>query len=266
MSRLFDRIEKGELALGTAVLGGPHLMPVVAEAGFDWVRPDMMVTSIDWGELERIVRAAQAVGLTTVVRIPCNPWVLGEEDLAWVVDAYRAYNIGVDMVQLQVASVKQTQVLLDLAKNTHHFGMGEFPTSLDGKAEQARQVGRYVHALPGIESLTAVRDLDKILSLDSLRFIHLSISDLARVLGHTRFDSEHPDVWAVIDKIARVAKERKLVVSANTGFAYDTYEKNVARVKRLYDRGVRMVMLQAQEFLLYITMRDLARGIRQEVS
>lgn len=41
MSRLFDKIEAGELALGVYIKGGPHLVAALAKAEFDFVRPDI---------------------------------------------------------------------------------------------------------------------------------------------------------------------------------------------------------------------------------
>ena len=42
MSRLFERLGAGEMALGVWIKGGPSWVPTIARAGFDFVRPDMM--------------------------------------------------------------------------------------------------------------------------------------------------------------------------------------------------------------------------------
>ena len=69
------------MALGVWLKGGPSWVPTLAHAGFDFVRPDMMFSAMDWRELDHIHRAAQGVGLTTWVRVPSNPWFGGTESL-----------------------------------------------------------------------------------------------------------------------------------------------------------------------------------------
>ena len=55
------------------IKGGPSWVSTIARAGFDFVRPDMMFSAIDWRELDHINRTAQAVGISTWVRVPANP-------------------------------------------------------------------------------------------------------------------------------------------------------------------------------------------------
>src|SRR4029077_806479 len=81
MSNVFERLGTGQMALGVWIKGGPSWVPTIARAGFDFVRPDMMFSALDWRELDHIHRAAQAVGITTWVRVPANPWLSGTEQL-----------------------------------------------------------------------------------------------------------------------------------------------------------------------------------------
>ena len=51
MSNLFDKLATGEMGLGVWIKGGPSWVSTIARAGFDFVRPDMMFSAIDWREL-----------------------------------------------------------------------------------------------------------------------------------------------------------------------------------------------------------------------
>lgn len=42
MSRLFDKLDSGQMALGVWLKSGPSWVSTIAQAGFDFVRPDMM--------------------------------------------------------------------------------------------------------------------------------------------------------------------------------------------------------------------------------
>ena len=90
MSNLFERLAAGQIGLGVWIKGGPSWVSTIARAGFDFVRPDMMFSAIDWRELEHINRTAQAVGISTWVRVPANPWLAGPESLQVTVDVQHA--------------------------------------------------------------------------------------------------------------------------------------------------------------------------------
>lgn len=264
MSRLFDKIDSKKLALGAYIKGSPHLMPGLAKAGFDFVRPDMMFSSIDWKELDHIIRAAKVVNLTSVVRINNNPWFGGPDNLQCVVDAGRAFSIGADAVQVSVASAKQVEALLLMSRDWHRTGAGEFPSSKDELKNHQQNVDRSALLVPSIESKTAIREIKDIAALPGMRAIFIACTDFAEQLGHP-FDYEHPEVWAAFDKVAQLARDHKLTLIANTGYVYKTMEGNAKRVKDLYDHGAQVVMVQGVEFLLEVLCKEMMDRISDRI-
>jgi 2-keto-3-deoxy-L-rhamnonate aldolase RhmA len=256
MSRLFRKLESKQLALGAYVKGAPHLMPGLAKAGFDFVRPDMMFSAIDWKELDHIIRASALADLTTMVRVPNNPWFGGTDNVQCVVDAARAFSIGADAVQVSVASTRQVEALLHIAKDWHRSGAGEFPSTADELKNHQQKIARQALIVPSIESKTAIAEIRDIASLEGLRAIFIACTDFAEQLGHP-FDYEHPEVWAAFDKIAQLARDNNLTLVANTGYVYKTMEANAKRVKDLYDHGASVVMVQGVEFLLEVLCKEL---------
>src|SRR5215212_2009577 len=95
MTRLFQRLEAGEMALGVWLKSGPTWVSTIAQAGFDFVRPDMMFSAMDWTQLDHIHRTALAAGITTWVRVPANPWLAGAAQLQVTVDVQRAFAMGI---------------------------------------------------------------------------------------------------------------------------------------------------------------------------
>ncbi len=262
MSRLFEKIAANKLALGAFIKGGPHILPTLAKAGFDFVRPDMMFSGIDWRELDHIVRASEATGVTTMVRIATNPWLGGENNLQCTVDAARAFSLGAHAVQVSVASTKQVEALLEVAKDWHRSGAGYYPTSKDEFGTHIKAVSQGALLVPAIESRTGIRDMDAILSLEGLRAIFIACTDFADMLGH-RLDYEHPEVWAAVDRIVDKARSRGITVFANTGYVYRSREAIIKRVRDLHQHGVQMVMMQGVEFLLEVLTGDLLTGVRE---
>src|SRR3954452_2838185 len=68
---LKQKLERDEVAVGLIMLSGdPHVVGIAAEAGYDYVMPDLEHTGLNLRELEALVRAADAAGITPVARVP----------------------------------------------------------------------------------------------------------------------------------------------------------------------------------------------------
>jgi 2-keto-3-deoxy-L-rhamnonate aldolase RhmA len=265
MSRLHERMEAGELALGAYIKGGSHIVATLAKAGFDFVRPDMMFSGIDWREMEHIIWVSKATNITPWVRIAMNPWLGGEDNLQCTVDAARAFSIGAEVVQASVASAKQVKALLEVTKDWHRSGAGQYPATKKELKTHVKKIAGEVMLAPSVETLTGVRDMDKILSLEGMKIIFIACTDLADQLGHT-FDYEHPEVWAAFDKIVAKAKARGITVCANTGYVYRSKNDNIRRIAQLYEHGARIVMIQGIEFLIENYSSELLKDVRGEVA
>lgn len=264
MNRLAEKMAKRELALGVWIKGGPHLASTISRAGFDFVRPDMMFSAMDWKELDHIHRTAQCSGLATWLRIPSNPWLAGEGQLQVAVDAARAFSLGVPAVQVSVASATQVRALVEVGKDWHRSGAGEYPDSSSSFSSQGARVVDEATVIPAIESKTAIEQLDEILEIEGLRAIFIACTDFSKELGYP-FQYEHPEVWKVIDRLTQKAAAKDIMVGANTGYDFTTEMEIRDRVMRLYDHGVRAVLMQGAEFLLETYSRSLIEKIQTSV-
>lgn len=265
MSRVFERLGAGETALGVWLKSGPSWVPTIARAGFDFVRPDMMFSAMDWRELDHIHRAAQAVGLTTWVRVPANPWLGGTESLQATVDVQRAFSLGIEIVGASIASARQVRACLEVANDWHRSGTGEYPNSNETfKAMHAKgkDVAMFV---PHIEAGTSFQEIDEILALDGMRMVMLAMTDLSKALGHP-FEYEHPEVWRALDSIVEKATKRKIAVAANMGYDYTTHERMLDRVHRMQQHGVRACLMQGADNMFENFARPLLQDIRRTPS
>lgn len=261
MSRLFEKIAADKLALGVWIKGGPHLVATLAKAGFDFVRPDMMFSALDWKELDHILRSCEATNMTCCLRVPSNPWAGGATNLQVAVDAARAFSLGLPVVQVSIASAAQVAALVDVAKDWHRSGAGQYPGSSADFAAQHRRAEQDAMILPAIESRGAIDEIDAIMQIEGLRAVMISCTDFSKELGHP-FDYDHPEVWREIDRIVGLAQKHGITVAANTGYAYNTAAKITDRVSALADHGVRIVLVQGAEFLLEVFSRNLLDQIR----
>lgn len=261
MSRLFERLAAGQTALGVWIKGGPVWVNTVARAGFDFVRPDMMFSSLDWRELDHIHRTAMSVGLTTWVRVPNNPWLGGTDQLAVTVDVQRAFSLGIQLVGASIASAKQAEACMEVSRDWHRSGTGEYPNSADSFKAMNKKLSDMAVFVPHVEAGTAVNDIDEILRIDGLRIVMLAMTDLSTALGYS-FQYDHPEVWRLVDSIVAKARARDIIVAANMGYAFTTHQTMLERVHKMHQHGIRICLMQGADNMLENFARPLLGDIR----
>lgn len=207
MSRLFEKLEAGQMAFGVWLKGGPSWVATLARAGFDFVRPDMMFSAIDWRELDHIHKAALAAGITTWVRVPANPWLGGSGQLQLTVDVARAFSLGIPVVCASVASAEQVQACLEVAKDWHRSGDGEYPNSEETFRAMNRKGANAAVFVPHVEAGSAMHEIDRILALEGLRIVMLAMTDFSKAMGYP-FQYDHQEVWRALDSIVEEAHAR----------------------------------------------------------
>ncbi|MBI3044444.1 MAG: hypothetical protein HYY78_16605 [Betaproteobacteria bacterium] len=265
MSKLFEKLEAGQLALGVWLKSGPSWVSTIARAGFDFVRPDMMFSAIDWRELDHIHKAAQAAGITTWVRVPANPWLAGTGQLQLTVDVARAFSLGIPIVGASIASAEQVRACVEVARDWHRSGAGEYPSSNESFAAMNRKGKNLAVFVPHVEAGTAIHQMDEILAIDGVRIVMLAMTDLSKAMGYP-FQYDHPEVWKTLDSIVEKARARGITIAANMGYAYTTAEQMQGRVARMYEHGVRICLMQGADSMLENLAKTLLADIRAKVS
>lgn len=265
MSRLFEKLESGQMALGVWLKSGPSWVSTIAQAGFDFVRPDMMFSAMDWTQLDHIYRTAAAAGLTTWVRVPANPWLGGSGQLQVTVDVQRAFSLGIPIVGASIASAEQVEACAQVAKDWHRSGTGEYPSSDATFAAMNKKAANVAVFVPHVEAGTAINEIDQILAIEGLRIVMLAMTDLSKALGYA-FQYDHPEVWKTLDAIVAKARPRGITIAANMGYAFTTHEQMLERVRRLYEHGVRICLMQGADSMFENFSRRLVSDIRSAIA
>jgi 2-keto-3-deoxy-L-rhamnonate aldolase RhmA len=248
MSRMHDRLARGETAIGTLITThGPELVEIVGYSGLDFACIDLMTTSLDWGDVATMVLAARRYDVTPWVRLPAYPWAGDDPDPGLAADVLRALAIGAECVMASVNTAEAVELLLRPAENAHRrFYI------LQGRARQTAEQARLdalepEHRIfPCLESRSAIDAIDAILAVPGLRQIYLGMGDLTKALGHPG-DDRHPEVRAVVAEVVAKAVAKGIVVSANTlgylGPEADLGQRVAAGVRALADAGVGVVLI-----------------------
>lgn len=203
-------IREGGLAFSayTGSFTDPAIVELIGLAGFDAAFIDMEHTTYDLGTVAQLIRAAEVVGITPVVRIPENnaklilrlldagaqgiyvPHIDGAADARAAVSAVRFPPLGDRGVHPSVRAAD--------------YGEVPFAEHLTSSNEQVLLVVM-------IEDTVAVAEIEAIASTDGIDLVAIGPSDLARALG-VAGQTNHPKLVETIEHVAAAVRQagRKL--------------------------------------------------------
>lgn len=265
MSRLFEKLGTDEMAVGVWLKSGPSWVSTIARGGFDFVRPDMMFSAMDWRDLDHINQAAKAAGLTTWLRIAANPWLSGPGQMQITVDVARAFSLGVPIVGASIASAEQVRACIEVSKDWHRSGAGEYPDSNESFKAMNNKKAEMAIFVPHIEARTSIDEIEEILEIDGLRIIMLAMTDFSQALGYP-FQYDHPEVWKAVDAIVAKAKARGIVVAANSGYDFKTPTQIRERIQRMHEHGIRICLMQGADTFFENSAKTLLADVRADLA
>jgi 4-hydroxy-2-oxoheptanedioate aldolase len=207
------KILAGEPVAGVIVASADEqLVEVLGLSGFDYVMIDCEHGHMSVRECETLVRAAAAVGITSVVRVPHNapdvilrhldtgaqgiviPQVNSADDARAAVDAVYYHPLG----QRGLAGTRAAD-----------FGLTSSLTAYTAEAN------RELAVIALIENVRALDELPEILAVEGLTAVTIGPADLSQSLGQPG-NRHHPDVEAAIDQIISMAITAGVPVGINT--------------------------------------------------
>ena len=212
-------------------VAAPVLVDLAALAGFDYVLIDTEHGHLGFEAVEHLIRAAEAAGVTPLVRASHNA----------PAEILRLLDIGAQGVMVpQVSSAADAETAVRAAKfhPRGHRGLAGSRAAdygLTGSmADYVAHANRETMVLALIEDIRAVENLAAILAVEGIDVLFIGASDLAQSMGHPG-RPDHPEVRAAIDRIIDqgVAASRIVGVNAATGEAAASY----------FSRGVRFFAL-----------------------
>ena len=196
---------KQRLAEGKAVVGcllafdAPWLVEMLGLAGYDFVTIDLEHEAFDAKGVVELIRAADAAGLTPLVRMSCDervlPFLSAGAKGVQIPDVKDA-----DHAQEIVASLR----FAPLGRRTYYsqgrataYGLG-----LDERAWRA-QADDDLLVIAMIEDVAAIDRLDDILAVGGIDAFHVGPKDLAESMGHPSADA----LQSAIDQIVGRCRE-----------------------------------------------------------
>lgn len=191
------KLLRDEVAVGLIMLSSdPHVVGIAAQAGYDYVMPDLEHTGMTLRELESVVRAADAAEITPLVRVP-GP---AKRDILAVLET------GVRGIMVPaVESADEAREVVSAARygplgrrGVYYLGYG---SDYGGTppAEHFRRANEELLIILQIETAKGVQHAAEIAEAPGVDCLLVGPGDLTQSLG-VPWQFEHPAVWEAICK------------------------------------------------------------------
>jgi 4-hydroxy-2-oxoheptanedioate aldolase len=204
MNLIKERIKQCKPAIGVAVpFAAPQLIELIGYAGFHWVLIDCEHGPMNLETVETMIRAAEWVGITPVVRPDRNdpstilhyldmgaqgiyvPKVESRSDAELAAHCARYYPVG-------------SRGLAQYARWAQAGRNGPIP-------ELMKQANEDVVVFALVESVEGVENIDEIVSVPGIDFIAVGPADLSQSLGLPG-EINHPNVLSAVEHVLERAK------------------------------------------------------------
>jgi 4-hydroxy-2-oxoheptanedioate aldolase len=215
VNKMKAKIRSGEPAFGVSMMiPSPQIIEMVGQLGFDWVLIDCEHGTISLETVELMVMAAEASGLTPIVR----PWANSPDAILRVMDR-GAMGVQVphvntaDDARCAVESVKYHPLgRRGIAAGTRpaQYGLGVTP------AEYVEWVNRETLVCVQLEEVEALHNIDAILQVEGVDVFFLGPSDLSQSMGYPGQAGVPAVEQAIDDAFAAIVTAGKVPGSAGS--------------------------------------------------
>jgi 4-hydroxy-2-oxoheptanedioate aldolase len=249
-SALKERLRAGKPVVGVSfTFPSPAMMEMCAYAGFHFARIDCEHGPMDPIAAEHMVRAAEATGITPIVRVPVN----ASHEILRYLDT-GAQGVLVPHIETRADAEAAARSVRFHPRGERGLagarwaGFGAV-RPLDQLIAEANDA-MLLMAL--IESAKGVDNLDEILAVTDVDAVQIGPADLSQSLGLAA-QITHPVVQEHIDRVI----DKSLAAGKYVAFG----ARDLQAARELIDRGVQIVELSASQIFLgagRAFLRDLA--------
>lgn len=213
MNKVFslrERILNKEVVVGMFYkLNSQAIAEMIGNAGFDFIIVDTEHSNYSSYDVEGVIRAAECVGMSSVIRIR----------EAIPEDVLHALDSGADGVQ--IPSITSTESAFDVCKSSKYYPEGNRGLSTNQRAAMYsswnKEVGYIDYSnknslvVVHVENIEMAERVDELLEIPQLDVIFVGPSDLSQSMGKPG-QMNDPEVIAVIEDVfKKVLKKGKAV-------------------------------------------------------
>ncbi len=249
---LKEKIRNGESALGTFVkLTDPSVIEILAIAGFDFFVVDSEHVAFDREQLTNILRAADAYGITPIIRVKENNKV----------EILQTLDLGYHGVQVpNVDTVNQLESLVKSVKYDPIGTRGFSPSvracdyGTCGIDEYIATANSETMIVSHCETKECVENIDEILKVEHLDVLFIGPMDLSQSYGLTGKPG-HETVKTAIDTVLAKAKA--------AGVPTGTVAGNPDIAKALIEKGVQYILMNSDMGMIMQWAKNAIKAVKE---
>jgi 2-keto-3-deoxy-L-rhamnonate aldolase RhmA len=249
---LHEKLKQKLPALGTHIsLNDSAITELIGNLGFDYLWIDTEHTAIDLYCLQQHLIAARAAGVSAIVRVPWNDAVRVKPILEMGPDG-----IIFPMVNSYEEAKKAVESCMYPPKGVRGFGPRRAIQfgNLDVQDYLAKVDGDLLKFVQ-VEHIDAVRDLERILTIEEIDGLMIGPCDLAASMGKIgKWDD--PEVLTTIQSVIDKAHAAGMPIGVSYGAC--AYED----ILRWRDYGVDMISIAADTDLLLVGAKSLLEQMK----
>lgn len=226
-NKMKAKFAAGQPAFGLSVMfPSPQMVEMAAPLGFDWVLIDCEHGSIGIETVELMIMAAEAAGLTPIVRPPSNT----AKEISQVMDlgamgVQVPHVITADDARAAVAAVKyHPKGARTMAAGIRAQGYG----LVCGSGNYIAEANAETLVCVQIEDAEALDNVDDILAVEGIDVFFIGPSDLSQSMGHPGNPKAEPVATAIDTTLAKIVAAGKTPgMPAATGAVGEVLSKGV---------------------------------------
>jgi 4-hydroxy-2-oxoheptanedioate aldolase len=196
------KLDAGEVVFGTFFkYNVPSLVELIGRSGFDFIIVDCEHSCFTHADVENMVRTAELVGMSTIVRTQDA----GEATLLHALDSGAS--------GVQVPSLNTAAEVAAVIKRSKYYPIGErgwargcraADYAFDTEEDYAERANRDTIISVHIETAAMLGEIEKLCALEHLDVLFIGTGDLSQSMGYPG-QPKHPAVQAAFDKVAETA-------------------------------------------------------------
>jgi len=249
-NRVAEKLAAGESVIGLVTrLFSPTVVELAGLVGFDYVWIDMEHGVASFETVENLVRAADAVAIEAMIRLP-------DKTPASVL---RALETGASILCVPQVDTAAEAALIAKAAYFHPKGLRGYSMSgrgcgynfIGGGQALLDKINARTLVMAQIETVDGLRNAEAICATTGIDIIFIGLADLSQHLGHPG-DYDHPEVVAASHYIVDAAR----AAGKHVGIP----ASNAATMKPWMDKGVRLFFCAVDVSLLAQALKAARNG------
>jgi 2-keto-3-deoxy-L-rhamnonate aldolase RhmA len=257
-NRILAALANGKVPIGMEMnTGNPSMIEILAYAGFDFYMLDMEHTRVNVETMEHCIRAADAAGITTIVRVP-------ENNVTLIRHAQEAGAQGIMVPHVETA--KDVRKALDALRYPPEGRCGICPSVRAANFANAsfREYQEFSNQqtmfIPLIEDKSGVENAEEIFSLlkPGVDAVGPGMGDLAFSLitqPGQNVDWQNPYLTEAFDKVMALSKK--------TGVPIINMAHTPEGAKETIGKGTRILLYSIDQQLFYNLCLDIIRSMKE---